>query len=158
MSQSSESGQSLIEVLIALAASVAVVSAIVVTVITSLQNAEFTKNQNLATQYSREGMEIIRQVAKNNWNNFLTYRSLNYCLDKASQTLRPRAGLNCGKNIDNFFDRQLTIDQNSPRCTNSIEITSDVLWSDSKCQTGDTLCHDIKLRSCLADVNSVRAP
>ena len=153
-----ELGQSLIEVLIALAASVAVVSAIAVTVITSLSNAEFTKNQNLSTQYSREGMEIIRQIAKNNWTDFLKYTNINYCLDKGSVLPRPKAGQTCGKNIDNIFDRQLTIDPNSPRCISSIEITSTVLWTDSKCQTGDILCHQIKLRTCLADINSVKGP
>jgi len=153
-----ESGQSLIEVLIALAASVAVVSAIAVTVITSLSNAEFTKSQNLATQYSREGMEIVRQIAKNNWTDFLNYKNVNYCLNKGSITPTTMVGLNCGKNIDNIFDRQLTIDPKSLRCISSIEITSTVLWTDSKCQTGDILCHQIKLRSCLADINSVKGP
>jgi len=151
-------GQSLIEVLIALAASVAVVSAIVVTVITSLSNAEFTKNQNLATQYSREGIEIVRQTAKNSWSTFINYKSVNYCLDK-SNILISRSGLNCGKNISNFFDRQIIINQNSPTdCANSIKISSLVLWSDSKCQTGNVLCHQIEIDSCLSDINSVKAP
>lgn len=154
-----ELGQSLIEVLIALAASVAVVSAIVVTVITSLSNAEFTKNQNLATGYSRQGMEIVRQIAKNNWNDFLTYASRNYCLNKDSAALSLMTGLNCGLNIDNLYDRKITIIQTgSTYCTQSAEIYSSVSWSDSKCQTGSVLCHEIKLRSCLADINSVKAP
>lgn len=154
-----ELGQSLIEVLIALAASVAVVSAIVVTVITSLSNAEFTKNQNLATQYSRQGIEIVRQIAKNNWNNFVSYTSRNYCLDKDSAELRTMIGLTCGKTIDDLFDRKITIIQSaSTYCTQSAEVISTVSWSDSKCQTGNVLCHEVKLRSCLADINSVKAP
>jgi len=161
--QNFESGQSLIEVLIALAASVAVVSAIVVTVITSLSNAEFTKNQNLATQYSRQGMEIVRQIAKNNWSNFLTYTNRDYCLNKDSTTLTVMTGLNCSLNIDGIFDRKITIIQSSlsppsTYCTSSAEIVSSVSWSDSKCQAGNILCHEVKLRSCLADVNSVKAP
>lgn len=164
--KSFELGQSLIEVLIALAASVAVVSAIAVTVITSLQNAEFTKNQNLATQYSREGMEIIRQIAKNNWSNFLTYTNRDYCLNKDSTSLSPMTGLNCQLNINtgnSVFDRKITIIQlgsvpASVYCTNSAEVLSSVSWTDSKCQTGNILCHEIKLRSCLADVNSVKGP
>lgn len=154
-----ESGQSLIEVLIALAASVAVVSAIVVTVITSLNNAQFTKNQNLATEYSREGLEIVRQIAKNNWNNFLTYTNRDWCLNKGSSTLTIMTGLNCGMNIDSMFDRKITIIQSgSTYCTNSAEVVSSVVWSDSKCLSGTVLCHEIKLRSCLADINSVKTP
>lgn len=158
-----ESGQSLIEVLIALAASIAVVSAIVVTIITSLNNAEFTKNQNLATEYSRQAMEIVRQIAKNNWNIFLTYTAREYCLDKDSTTLTNMAGINCGKNIDNIFDRRITIIHvgsvpPSTYCTSSAEVISLVAWSDSKCESGNVLCHEVKIRSCLADVNSVKAP
>lgn len=155
-----ELGQSLIEVLIALAASVAVVSAIAVTVITSLSNAEFTKNQNLATQYSREGIEIVRQIAKNNWTNFLTYTNRNYCLNKGSTIPTAMTGLNCGKNIDNIFDRTVIIvhSPNSTYCNSSTEVSSSVSWTDSKCQTGNILCHQIKLRSCFADVNSVKGP
>lgn len=167
--KSLELGQSLIEVLIALAASVAVVSAIVVTVITSLGNAQFTKNQNLATEYSRQGMEIVRQIAKNNWNNFLTYTNRDYCLNKDSASICAMGSSNCGTpitcglNIDAIFSRQITIIQSSSvpastYCTQSAEIVSSVLWSDSKCQAGNILCHEVKLRSCLADVNSVKAP
>lgn len=151
-------GQSLIEVLIALAASVAVVSAIVVTVITSLSNAEFTKNQNLATQYSREGIEILRQMAKNSWTGFKNNDKVNYCLDK-NNILTPMAGLNCGKNISGFFDRQIIINPNSPAdCANSIKISSKVFWSDSKCQIGNVLCHQIEIDSCLSDINAVKTP
>lgn len=156
-------GQSLIEVLIALSASVAVVSAIAVTVITSLSNAEFTKNQNLATQYSREGLEIIRQMAKNNWTSFYNnYTSINYCLDK-SNNLGPMTGLNCEINISDsnghpIFDREINIDQNSALCPSNVAVTSSVLWSDNKCQTGSTLCHQVTLHTCLSNINSVQAP
>lgn len=161
--QKRESGQSLIEVLIALAASVAVVSAIVVTVITSLSNAEFTKDQNLATEYSRQGMEVVRQIAKNSWSNFLTYSSKDYCLDKNSTAPTIMTGLNCDVNIDGIYSRKITIilpgsTPPSSYCTSSAEIISTVSWSDSKCQTGNILCHEVKLRSCLADINSVKAP
>lgn len=159
----SEKGQSLIEVLVALAASVAVVSAIAVTVITSLNNAQYTKNQNLATEYSRQGMEMVRQIAKNNWSNFLTYTNRDYCLNKDSSSLTVMTGLNCSLNINGIFDRKITIIQlgslpASSYCTSSVEVISTVSWSDSKCQTGNVLCHEVKLRSCLADINSVKAP
>lgn len=163
MKNKQQLGQSLIEVLIALAASVAVVSAIAVTVITSLNNAEFTKNQNLATQYSSQGLEIIRQLAKNDWTAFAnTYTSKNYCLD-INNNLTQMSGANCGININDpnghpVFDREIVIDQNSSLCISSVFISSLVLWSDSKCQTGSTLCHKVVLNSCISDINSVKAP
>lgn len=159
--QNQEKGQSLIEVLIALAASVAVVSAIAVTVITSLNNADFTKNQNLATGYSREGMDIVKQLAKSNWSSFLAnYNSTNYCLAQGSTTLTLMTGVNCQKNIANLFDRRIIIEQNSISCQDNgnVKVTSWTLWSDSKCQTGDIFCHEVKLESCFANINTVNAP
>lgn len=168
--KTSELGQSLVEVLIALAASVAVITAIAVTVITSLNNADFTKNQNLATEYARQGLEIVRQLAKNNWNDFLTYTSVNYCLPQDYTAPCPRGSTNCGTpttcglnindpNGNKIFGREIKIIQTNPSyCTQSIEVLVSVSWTDSKCQSGDILCHKVDLISCLADVNSVKAP
>lgn len=161
-----QKGQSLIEVLIALSASVAVVTAITITIITSLSNAEFAKNQNLATQYSREGLEIVRQIAKNDWTNFQTYTGINYCLPKGATSICLMGSVNCGtsitcgQNIDNLLSRQITIIQppSSSYCTNSAEVISTVSWGDSRCQSGTPLCHQVTLRSCLADINSVKSP
>ncbi len=158
MSHKFQKGQSLIEVLVALAASVAVVTAIAITVITSLSNVEFTKNQNLASQYSREGMEVVRKIAKDNWINFVaSYKSLNYCLDQDASSLRVMGSEGCGQNIG-IFVRQIVVNQSSAFCQNSVQVKSIVYWSDSKCQTGDVFCHNVTLDSCLADINTIRAP
>lgn len=157
MFKKSEKGQSLIEVLIALAASVAIVTAIAVTVITSLSNVEFTKNQNLATQYSREGIEIIRQKAKDNWISFSSiYTSVNYCLD-SNGVLTVMLG-SCSQNVG-IFKRQITINQSDvSKCSGGVKVISRVLWSDSKCLTGNAFCHDVQLDTCLANINNTQGP
>lgn len=169
----SQQGQSLIEVLVALSASIAVVTAITITIITSLSNAEYAKNQNLATQYAGEGLETVRQIAKNNWSNFQTYTSTYYCLPKGNTTICAMGSINCGtpitcgQNIDSILSRQVIIVQsqsssycsNKPcYCSNSAEVISSVSWGDSRCQTGNPLCHQVSLRSCLANINSVQSP
>lgn len=171
--QKFELGQTLIEVLVALSASVAVVTAITITIITSLSNAEYAKNQNLATQYAGEGLEIVRQIAKNDWTNFQTYTNTYYCLPKGSLAICPMGSINCGtpitcgQNIDNLLSRQIVIVQsqsssycssNPCYCTNSAEVISSVSWGDSRCQIGNPLCHNVTLRSCLANINSVQGP
>lgn len=152
-----ESGQSLIEVLIALAASVAIVAAIAVTVITSLSNVEFTKNQNLATQYSGEGLELVRQKAKDNWSYFSShYTSVYYCLD-SNDNLSVMVG-SCSQNVG-IFKRQIQIFQNdTTKCNGNTKIISTVLWSDSKCLSTDAFCHEIELDTCLADINPIQGP
>lgn len=149
-----EKGQTLIEVLVALATGVAVISAMAVTVITSLNNVEFTKNQNQATQYSREGVEIVRRLARSNWATFAGYRSTNYCLAKGASTLTIMGGNNCGQNAD-IFVRQIIIEQNSPGCQSNAKISSVVSWSDSKCEATRPFCHEVRLDSCIADINSI---
>lgn len=150
-------GQSLIEVLIALAAAVAIVAAIAVAVITSLSNVEFTKNQNLATQYSREGIEIVRQMAKDNWTSFSNLNSVNYCLAQGSTTLTVMNAGGCGKNVS-IFVRQITINQNAISCSGSTKIISSVSWSDSKCLIGNIFCHQVSVESCLAKINTITSP
>ncbi len=155
--KNSQKGQSLIEVLIALAAAVAVVAAIAVTVVTSLSNVDFTKNQNLATQYSGEGLAVIRQLAKNNWTNFTsTYQAPNYCLDKAG-VLTVMQGLECNQNVG-IFKRQIILKQDDmTECSSNLKIESKVFWSDSRCLEGEVFCHDVSLESCLADINTIKA-
>lgn len=155
--QDTESGQSLIEVLIALAASVAVIAAIAVTVITSLSNVEFTKNQNLATQYSREGLELVRQKAKDNWLYFSShYTSVYYCLD-SNDNLSVMVG-SCPQNVG-IFKRQIQVFQNdTTKCNGNTKIISMVLWSDSKCLSGDAFCHDVQLDTCFANINTIQGP
>lgn len=151
-----QKGQSLIEVLIALAAAVALAAAIATTVITSLSNVEFTKNQNLATQYAREGLEILRETAKNSWTTFSSYNSVNYCLDQ-NKTLSVMVGNTCTQNVG-IFVRQIIINQGSSACSGSTKVTSIVSWFDSKCVVGNAFCHTVTLESCFADINTTQSP
>ena len=62
-----QAGQTLIEVLVALAGITIIVTSLTVAVITSLNSAEFVKNQNLATQYAQQGMEVMRFMRNTNF-------------------------------------------------------------------------------------------
>lgn len=152
-----QSGQALIEALVALAAAVAVISAIAITVITSLQNVEFTKNQNLATQYAGEGLEIVRRIGRSNWQTLQAYNATNYCLAKGSTVLTPMGGSSCGQNVG-IYVRQINIELNSPSCQTNVKVRSTVKWSDSKCGSSDVFCHEVRLDSCLANINPIQAP
>ena len=149
-----QKGQTLVEVLIAMATAVAVLSAIAITVVSSLSNVEFTKNQNQATQFSREGLEVVRRLAKSNWTTFETYNAADYCLAKGATTLTTMGPNGCGQNVDTFV-RKIEIEQNSPSCQLNARIASIVSWSDSKCGSANVFCHEVTLDSCIADINSV---
>ena len=157
-----QKGQSLIEALIALGTAVLIISAIAIAVITSVNNTDFSKNQNLATQYAQQGMELVRNKSEFDWPGFSTY-SGSYCLSQNSTNLVP-AGLGCSLNINDsnsnpFFVRQIDISQNDAICTGSTSVSVKVSWTDGKCTSASNIyCHTVKLDSCLANLHSVPTP
>lgn len=166
------SGQTLIEVLVALGTSVVIISAITVAVLSSLSNVEFEKNQSLATGYAQQGMEIVRSMRNNNYGVFKTL-SNTYCLAKTCTTLTTIPGDDCGplsgsfcpgkQNVD-LFVREVTIDtsQNNDCVasgTHFTEATTTVSWSDSKCtDTNNLFCHKVSISSCFSDANIITGP
>lgn len=155
-----QDGQTLIEVLLALGTAVVVLSATVVAVISALNNAQFSKNQNLATQYAQQGMEIMRKMRDSNWAMFSLLSTDQYCLDQNSTELsgRNRTIQGCaggsssnGQNIG-IFARRVDIEKDSSLCggSNQTKITVLVSWSSNKCTDSSNLyCHSVKLVSCL---------
>ena len=65
-----ENGQSLIEVLVALAVMVIVILALVRVTTVSIRNATFAKNRALATKYAQEWMEQTRKERDESTNFF----------------------------------------------------------------------------------------
>jgi Tfp pilus assembly protein PilV len=65
-----EKGQSLIEILVALAIVVIVILALVGVTTVSIRNATFAKNRALATKYAQEWMEETRKERDENINFF----------------------------------------------------------------------------------------
>lgn len=154
---SSLGGQSLIEVLIALALGALIVAAITAAVLAALNNAQYSKNQNLATQYAQEGMEVVRKIKTSDW---ATFDALNgqYCLDQNSSNLTSY-GTGCGQNVYPFT-RVVYIDES---CGNSVaaqkKVSVWVFWSDSKCTNEDNpFCHKAQMVSCFSDANIITTP
>lgn len=162
-------GQTLIEVLVALAVAALIISAISVTVISSLNNAIFSKNQNLATQYAQEGMETMRKLKNSNWNTFNSYGNADgsityYCLDDGSATLRQMQGDKCGQNID-IFMRQVTVEKSNSDCQLAgspnlgTKMKVSVFWSDGKCKDPvNPFCNKVEDVSCFNNSNVLPPP
>lgn len=159
--KSSVQGQTLLEVVIALGIAVIVVSLITIAVIFALDNATYGKNQNLATQFAQEGMEVVRQLRDSDLASFNTL-SGNYCLAKGVKILNEsnRKQVDCAQNVD-IFKREVIIyptssvfrcPANPPSTTVPLpKIQVIVSWFDNKCSANDLFCHKVKLASCLAN-------
>lgn len=153
-------GQTLLEALIALGAAVVIISVMSILVLSSLNNAQFSKKQNQATQYAQQGIEILKNLSQSNWATFASYSSGSYCLSQNSTTLTP-IGTGCGQNVG-IFSREIDIAKNSTSCnpsTNNALITVIVSWSDNKCTSAtDPFCHKVKLISCIYNSTTVTSP
>lgn len=145
-------GQTLIEALLAFSILGIILTGIVVSVTSSLNNSGYSKSQTLATQYAQEGIEVLRGIRDSNYNAFITF-SGNYCLNKYSSTL---VGNNCPTpNVDTFI-RTVSIEQSG--CTASVaKATVTVSWTDTKC-SGGSYCRKSTLISCLSTINPIQAP
>lgn len=148
-------GQTLLEVLLALGATTMILGAISTIVISSLDNAQFTKNQNLANSYAREGMEGIRKIRDSSWDNFVSYNG-KYCMPNVNQLISSPPGGNCGQNVG-IFNREVTIDHSDALCS---KVTTTVAWTDGKCPagTGNIYCHNVKLVSCFSNIDTKPTP
>lgn len=160
-----QKGQSIVEALIALGAGVIIISGIVVAVINSVGNTNYSKNQNLATSYAQQALEVLNTSAKNDWTAFSNL-SGRYCLDKDSTALYHPSGSICLRagvpNVDNFV-REVSIvqsDGNCPNCCNGGKrVKTTVLWSDGKCTDSSNLyCHKIDLVSCITNIRVLPSP
>lgn len=152
-------GQGLIEAMVALGAAVIVISTIAVAVITAVNNSDFSKNQNFASSYAQQGLEIIRDKAESNWTTFYNIPSTTYCLDKNATDLSPLNINNSCTPFDIIFIRQIDIrHNNTDYCTSGAgtKVKSTVFWTDGKCtDSNNKYCHNVTLESCMANINSV---
>lgn len=162
-------GQTLIEILVAMGIAVTVITSMTIVVTSAISNANYSKNQNLATEFAQEGMEVVRQMQVNNYQTLSTL-SGRYCLAPTCSAITAASGscgsnvsgntANCAVNISNTLIRQVDIfppGSAQAKCVNTIQATVSVLWTDGKCQAG-TYCHNQQIISCFSNTNSAQNP
>ena len=119
------SGQSLIELLVALTLIMLVVVAVVGLAAVSIKTSYFAKRETTAKRYAEEAMEWLREQKKSNWTDFLFAKSGNtYCFNSS-----PIDGWssNCDATLDGIYKREVTLSSSSDNVT----VTVVVSWSDS---------------------------
>lgn len=166
-----QGGQTLIEILFAFSVLVIAMSAIVLSVVTSLSNAQYAKNQGLANSYAQEGMAVVRQIRDSSWSKLSGYTTNTaYCLGPSSTDPVPLTlpNINCRAQSSvpagGIFSREIKFEHesseccpdNTQTCANNVrgsKATVKVSWSDNKCSTGEDLCHDVELITCFSNLN-----
>lgn len=133
-----QSGQSLVESIIAMGIIITTLVALMSAVTYALNNAQFARNKALATKYTQESVEWLRGQRDSSWNTFVSFSSAGgstYCLngDLHTQSTMPGIAKSCTASpidapIDDqydIFNREVTLTTAS---TGRVAITVRVYW------------------------------
>ena len=132
-------GQSLFEVVVAIAISALIVTAVVALATNSIQNSSFSRDKTIATNYVQETMEWLKQERDQNSDifnakaEFSRSSDITYCLSDLAWPTVPGSCTSDKVITGTKFTRELTF----PACTdpcpvNIIEAQVTVYWTDSK--------------------------
>jgi Tfp pilus assembly protein PilV len=130
-----QKGQSMFEVVFTLAIIALITSAMVLLATFSIKNATYSRNKTLATRYSQDTVEWLREQRDADWLIFYSHIPSNYpqknCLISIETDTWP-IWTTCGEN-DNIsgtvFKRELEFPNKS---ANSVTIKIIVSWMDSQ--------------------------
>ncbi len=125
-------GQTLIEIIIAIAVAVLVIAAIAQVATVGSRNATYSQTRTKASEYAQEATEWLRSQRDKNWNVFANH-DLTYCINTLPADIGtlPATGTGtCGASyLDVIFQRTMRFEYISP---NQRNITVAVSWTDSK--------------------------
>jgi Tfp pilus assembly protein PilV len=129
------SGQSIFEVIIAVAVSALIVTGIVASATNSIQNSSYSRDKNLATNYAQEATEWLRKERDTDKIAFLKHFDLNteFCLANLSWTNFGKCAT--GEKIPNtiFYRNAVFVVCDGSSCpSNAVRATITVSWNDSK--------------------------
>lgn len=156
-------GQGLVEALVALGAASVIIAAIAISVVSAVNNSDYSKNQNKATALAQQEMEILSQESRTNWSVF-NARNGSYCAFNPRDlkaTIEECNKVNSAL-IDNVFIRQVDIQKgDSTNCQGNVQngtsVKVTVKWTDGKCDADD-YCHSVYVQSCFTNINLTPSP
>jgi hypothetical protein len=126
-------GQSLFEVVLALALSTLIIVALVSLVANSIRNSSYSRNKTYATRYTQEATEWLRGERDGDWDVFST--NFLFCPTPPHvQCLDTLAWGNCGicgdtEFVDNIFKREISF---SDIEADSVTVEATTYWIDSQ--------------------------
>lgn len=129
-----ESGQSLFEIILALAITTLIIVALVALTATSIRNTTFSKNKTLASRYSQEATEWLRGERDTDFSAFET-RVLTplYCFPSLSWGSATIGACTSGQEIANTpFRREISFSSSLVNGKTLIQASVRVYWSDAQ--------------------------
>lgn len=127
-------GQSLFEVVVALAISTLVIIAVVALASNSIRNTTFSKDKTLAANYAQEATEWLRNQRDTNIDLFITSSgTTQWCISSLSFSIQGKCPVGNTISGTNFY-REVSFPPQPPRPDGKIVIEADVkvYWTDSQ--------------------------
>ncbi|MFH0937175.1 MAG: carbohydrate binding domain-containing protein [Candidatus Daviesbacteria bacterium] len=168
-----QSGQSLLEVVIAIMVGVIVVGALTALILYSLKNAQFAQNQAKATKYAQEAIEKVKTIRDRDEDGSIVFKEENlkfsdlwaismsevancanqsgncyFFLDQSTFpiSLKEKSGTPNYESLENGFTRQIILTDISTSYATEKKLIVKVVWKDS---SGD---HESNLQTVLTSL------
>src|SRR4051794_20777627 len=98
-----QQGFSLVEVLVAVGLASIIITSVVSVLPFILSSATVQKDNDLADNYAKEGIEVIRQIRNTDFTTYSGYTHLHtYCIDKDAKALSECPATATAANVDAF--------------------------------------------------------
>ena len=129
-----ESGQSLFEIMLALAITTLITVALVALTATSIRNTTFSKNKTLASRYSQEATEWLRGERDVDFNAFETRAATPlYCFPSLTWGSASIGACTSGQEIANtLFRREISFSSSVVNGKTLIQAGVRVYWTDAQ--------------------------
>ncbi len=131
-----KSGQSLVEVVVAVSISALIIVALLIGAIIGVRNVQFSRNQSRAMELNREASEWLRTEKKLSWSQLWGRGSgdgATYCFSDLEFIV---GSCGSGDLIDSKFTRQGVLEQSED---DKLEITITTSWQDPMGEHNETI-------------------
>ena len=148
------SGQTLVEVIVALVIATIIIVAITTMISSSFTNADLSENQVNASSLAQQGIDYIRNLHDSDYATFSAlvgkseYLKADNTYVDASTTPIPLIQVN-----QYAYQRLISIADGSGNNCGDFAATVKVSWSDSKCPSATPFCHNSTLETCISNTN-----
>lgn len=128
------SGQTLLEIIVAVGVMVLLITGLVVGTSVSLRTSQYGQRRSQATKYAQEGIEIMRALRDStDWDEYIALDTNGsgatlLCLGNDQN---PTQATSCDPNLgeNNTYTRDVSFDWNSP--DSRVEVSVTVSWSEA---------------------------
>lgn len=125
MKRTSQNGQTLAEIVVALGIVLILLSGLVSGATSAVKTNSQTQKRSLAVTYSQEALELSRKLRDEDWDSFQARSGL-WCLNKDG--VWTQGAPSCPVNIDSFYTRGVTFTWNE--AGSRMEVVATVSWPD----------------------------